>query len=208
MIRAVLGPERSPRQGLLFMTQEELEEATMQLQSDVAMLATTFESFLEDQTEYRKRREAKEKIEDDRRAREAEISATQYQKAQSFLSKHGGKILALIASAVTAFLAWYGSEILNAYKQEEKQKQVDQQIEKNSNEIVQFKLETTEEFTEVKDAIVETQILQIESYKHLEDTFKAGVRVREDRLPEKPAILKKAEEQAERDKIRRDLFKD
>lgn len=169
-------------------------------------LTVTLENFIHESRQAREEEKSIRNREESKKSKEAEDSATEYQKGQTFLKQHGLKIVGLLFTGVMTFLAWYGNTILNAYKEQERNKAIDKKLEENTDSLTQFKVDTTGEITDLKNANIENRVLTVEYYNRLETIIQiAHPSLKNKEIPEKSPIIQKAENQAKFDVQMRNL---
>lgn len=112
------------------------------LESEVRTLSGQFKAFLErDEKRREEERRFIRKLRDSQE-HQAAIDADSWQKSQTFISKHGGKVASFLVTAAVAFVTWYGSQLRSEINLEQRANQVDTTIQQNSADIRQLKIES------------------------------------------------------------------
>jgi len=174
------------------MTQDEIRSTVDRLESGMNSLTDEWTEFLRIET--RKRAEAEIK---------AVEEAENWQRKQTLIHKHGGKILSVLFAGISSSLAWYGAEIRSDIQAQQRSEKVEASIEENKSNFKDFK---DREFSKVKEDIEELQldsvnqtIMIYEGFDRMEKTLlKAhpGKFPNEDSLPPKSPDVKKAADEA------------
>jgi len=113
------------------MTEEELGAQVGHLRSDISTLVDEWTQFLKLEVDKRTTNE-----QDAVKASEKAASdSDEWEKNQTFLKKHGPKLLGLAFTAVTACLGWYGSLIRSEINAEQQSKKIDTDIAANRTSI-------------------------------------------------------------------------
>lgn len=173
------------------MTEEELGASIVHMRSDISTLMDEWTQFL--------------KIEADKRAtneqnavaatkKEASDSATKWEKNQTFLKKHGPKLLGLAFTAVTAGLTWYGSLIRSEINAEQQAVKIDADIAANKESIEATKVSFDEFKTTTGSDIEDIRLGDIEQTIMMESGFdrlgKAMITAHPRQLPDEDALPK------------------
>lgn len=180
------------------MTEEEMGTTIRSLDSKIGEIADEWTSFL--------KLEAKKRETDERKAVK---EVDDWEKKQTFLHKHGTKILGFVFSAVTAGLAWYGSQIRAEIKAEQRAREVDAGIVANKDGLNEFKNETREDIHALQlDSVNQTIMIQ-KGFERMDKTvLKAHPRQFEDEgdLPPIDPIFKETADAAAAKKTHFDKF--
>lgn len=185
------------------MTNEEVGAAVRRLNESMGSLTDEWTEFL--------------RTEMDKRAADSEIAERQaenWKKSQSFIGKHGGKILAFFITAASSGLAWYGAQIRSEIQAEQRAKKVDKAIAGNKASFAEFK---EKEFTQVKEDILDLQVESVNQTIMIDKGFqrldKTMVRAfprefpDEESLPKQDPEFRKAADDAAAKKLMYDKYK-
>ncbi len=168
------------------MTEEELHNSVLNLQTGMNTLTEEWGEFLQieagrrtDDATHRKRFEASE-------SQKADTAAENWEKSQTFLNKHGAKILAGIFALITSGLAWYGSQIRGEIQAEQRAGQVDAGIQTNSADLSEFKKTTGTDIKRLQLESVNQTLMMDKGFKRMDKVMIKATRLKEDELPEYP----------------------
>lgn len=142
------------------MSEEEMGTTLRNMDSRIAEIADEWTNFLKLETQKR--------ATDERKAVE-EVNA--WEKSQTFLNKHGTKILGFLFTAVTAGLTWYGSQIRSEIDAEQKAKAVEESILANKENLNRFKEEAQDDIHALQlDSVNQTIMIQ-KGFERVDKTF-------------------------------------
>lgn len=132
----------------------------MSLQDNVQDLMSMAKHREELEESRRKRIEETERIKTEQQVKD-------YEKAQSFANKHGSKIMSFLAAGIAAGLAWYGTQIRNEIKAEQRAAEVDKSLEEHTTGLAH----TKKDIKKLQEVSV-TQTLMIEEVvDHFDETM-------------------------------------
>lgn len=191
-------PDSGPNPKGVAMTEEEMGSTIRNMDSRIGEIADEWTSFLKLETQKRET--------DERKAVE-EVNA--WEKSQTFLNKHGTKILGLLFTAVTAGLTWYGSQIRSDMNAEQKAKVVEANIAANKADLTAFKGEAREDIQGLQVDSVDQTIMIQKGFERMDKTMlEAHPRQFPDAsaLPEIDPAFTAAAEAAAKKKIHYDKF--
>lgn len=141
------------------MTEEEMGATIRNMDSRIGEIADEWTAFLKLETQKR---------ETDERKAVDEVEA--WEKRQTFLNKHGTKILGFIFTAATAGLTWYGSQIRGEIKAEQRAKEVDDSIVANKENLDSFKIEAKEDINALQLDSVNQTIMIEKGFERMDKT--------------------------------------
>lgn len=189
------------------MTEDELRSTVMELRSGMEALTQEWGEFLsievkkrEDDVVERRKREQSE-------SQRAKVEADEWQKRQTFMSKHGLKILTTLFTIASAGLAWYGSQIRGEIQAEQRAAAVDKNIEDNSRDLIEFKIETKNDISELQMDSVNQTIMIADGFERVDKIILASnPKLDDDKLPEPSPEFKEAAKNARKKKLNHEKF--
>ena len=154
------------------MTEEELGAQVGHLRSDISTLVDEWTQFLKLEVDKRTTNE-----QDAVKASEKAASdSDEWEKNQTFLKKHGPKLLGLAFTAVTACLGWYGSLIRSEINAEQQSKKIDTDIAANKTSIEatqtsfeDFKTTTGSDIEDIRIDNIDQTIMMEAGFDRIED---------------------------------------
>lgn len=170
------------------MTEEELGASIGYLRNDMATLMDEWTQFLKIEADKLATNEQKAV---DATAKLASDSA-EWEKNQTFLKKHGPKLLGLAFTAVTAGLTWYGSLIRSEINSEQQAVKIDEDIAANKKSIVatqtsfeEFKTTTGSDIEDIRIENIDQTIMMEAGFDQL---GKAMITAHPRQLPDEEAL--------------------
>lgn len=168
------------------MTEEEMGATLRHMDSKIAEIGDEWTSFLKLETQKR--------ATDERKAVD-EVEA--WEKRQTFLNKHGAKIMGIIFTASTAGLTWFGVQIRSEIKAEQRAQTVDDSIVANKKNLDDFKLEAKEDIHTLQLDSVNQTIMIEKGFERMDKTVMKAhprqFRDEEDLPPVDPAFTEAAD---------------
>lgn len=196
------------------MTEAELTTTVQELKSGMQVLTQEWGQFLEVEARRREEDALERRKRESSESQKAAAEVAEWEKRQTFLAKHGMKLATVIFSIVSAGLAWYGSKIRSEVQAEQREKIVETNIRKNTDNFTTFKDETFADFK--KDTQGDINALQRESvnqtlmidkgFERVDTIMIKATKLTEDDLPEKPPEFKEAVDNAKALKIHAEKF--
>ena len=165
-------PHHSVSNNDIAMTMDDLE-------GQVRTLSGRFDAFLKRDEEKHERERKELEVLRNSHKQQAALDAERWQKSQTFVAKHGGKIVSFIAAVALAFLTWYGTQIRHEINIEQRNNDVDALIHTNAADIRQLKIESInqtlmidEGFRRVDKILVKSQGISEEDLPEYSQEFK------------------------------------
>ena len=190
------------------MTSDEMTATVTEVKGTVDTLAEEWGEFLEmeanrreEDAVHRRKREASD-------SQRAAADAEAWQKGQSFLSKHGSKLLTFFFVVVTSGLAWYGSQIRGEIQAEARDTKVDTDIKANTDDLGAFKTTTKSEIRTLQKESVNQTLMMDKGFKRMDKVMIKATRLTEEDVEaiEYPPEFNTAVEDAKALKVHADKF--
>lgn len=198
------------------MTEEEISAVVRDLRSDLKNLSTEWGQFLQIEAGLREKESKARREHEQVDAARATLEVEEWQRRQTFLSKHGVKIASAVFAAASAGLAWYGAQIRAEIDAEQRARVIAESVEFNSSKIDKFESLTFKEFKEstredikaLKRESVNQTLMIDEGFRRIDDIMIKATRLRKEDLPEMPPEFSDAVTSARALKIQNDKFGD
>lgn len=156
------------------MTEEELGASIGHMRTDISTLMDEWTQFLKIEADKRTTNEQSAVNEFNRAAEESD----KWEKNQTFLKKHGPKLITLLITAITGGLGWYGSLIRSEINAEQQSKKIDTDIAANKTSIEatqtsfdEFKTTTGSDIEDIRIENIDQTIMMEAGFKRQEQAM-------------------------------------
>ena len=196
------------------MTEADLISTVQELKTGMNNLTQEWGQFLEIEAQRRQEDVVERRKRESSESQKAAAEVADWEKKQTFLAKHGMKILTLAFSAVTAGLAWYGSQIRSEIQAEQRAEKVETNIKTNTdnftnfkdNEFKTFKEETQGDINTLQRESVNQTLMIDKGFDRVDKIMVKATRLKEEDLPEKPPEFEEAVTAAKKLKTHTEKF--
>lgn len=156
------------------MTEEELGAQVGHLRSDISTLVDEWTQFLKLEVDKRTTNE-REAV---RASERASSDSAKWEKNQTFLKKHGPKLVGMAFTAIAAGLGWYGSLIRSEINAEQQAEKIDTDIAANKTSIEatqtsfeDFKTTTGSDIEDIRIENIDQTIMMEAGFKRQEQAM-------------------------------------
>lgn len=189
------------------MTEEELRTSVLELKNSVGTLTQEWGQFLNVEAQRREESAVERRNRAISESQKAAIEVEEWQKKQSFLSKHGVKIMGFLFAGISTGLAWYGSQIRSEIHAEQRAIEVDEGIASNTKGLADFQEEAKDDINELRLDSVNQTIMIEKGFDRVDKVIlTAHTKMDVKDLPEVDPEFKETADEAKRLKLEHEKF--